>query len=532
MTVMQNFFIENFRGIRKVNPVVDVASRGIISAVSCSNVELKYTENGDNVGIFTAPGNKEAADLSKKIIRQFESVQGGVSHWFVYATDEDYGYLYEYSPTTGEFTLLKGDFTPTDTCNGITIAQGFYDWFVFTNGVDDYIGVCMQQEVEADRIKELNAYDAVGRDIRGLGLEAYDGRLVTFCENRVHWSKQADIFDWHSAETDVTTNPAYQEFDRNVTAIIYYNDMLIAFTNEYSTYFKGNPGDATNFVRGGASGGGCPAFQSVIKFDNKLFYYDNIAKNVFAYYLLDSGQTRPTDGLANNVMSFFDALNPGRLNEIEVVSLVSGERSEIWLKLPYNDRNAILIYDYLKGEWIERKAQDDIRGLAVISGAMYSASGTKILKEYVGNTFNGVFIPAEYKMNIINARSDSNIKAAKMPLIMTLDFDYDNDFFIEFIYDDRLDRSHKKRVVKIPKEYLIWAKDVNDEGGGFWAKDKDDTNGGIWCPDNKNSVMFNLFGLLPFKQLQIRIYTAENPQEFGIKRLELKRVRFKTKTIG
>lgn len=154
------------------------------------------------------------------------------------------------------------------------------------------------------------------------------------------------------------------------------------------------------------------------------------------------------------------------------------------------------------------------------------------MKEYIGNTFDGAYIAAEYKMNIINISSDSNLKILKMPLIITLDFDYDNDFYIEFIYNDRQDKSRIKRVIKIPKEYLIWAKNKDDEDGGFWAADKDDEQGGIWCPDNKNNVMFNLFGVLPFKQLQIRIFTKEAPQEFGIERLELKRVKFKTKTIG
>lgn len=78
---MQNLFIQNFRGVRRVNPVVDVQAEGIISAVSCVNTELKYTENGANVGIFTAQGNKAVADLGKNVIRQFESVQGGVSYW-------------------------------------------------------------------------------------------------------------------------------------------------------------------------------------------------------------------------------------------------------------------------------------------------------------------------------------------------------------------------------------------------------------------------------------------------------------------
>lgn len=529
---MTDLFIDNFRGIRKVNPVVDVIGNGVISAALCRNVELRYTENGDNVGIFTAKGNKAVKDIGKTVIGQFESVQGGVSYWFVYAVDESQGYLYHYNALEDSLTLMKEGLSKTDVCNGITIAQGYNDWFVFTNGVDDYVGVNMQQTVEADRVKDLNAFDAEQRDIRGLGLEIQDGRLVTFSGNRVHWSAQANIFDWSSSNPEITTIPAYQEFDRNVTAIIYYNDMLIAFTNEYSTYFKGNPGDATNFSRGGASGGGCASFKSVIKFDNKLFYYDNVAKNVFAYYLLDSGQTRPTDGLANNVIDFFAGLYQDKLNEIEMIDYVSGDRSEIWFKLPYLETNKILIYDYLKQEWIERLAQSDIKALAVINGGLYSASEGKLLKEYLTSSFDGDYIPAEYKMNVINLNSDSNLKVPKMPLIMTLDFEYENDFYIEFIYDDRPDRSKIKRIVKLASGYLIWADSEDSERGGYWAVDEDDAKGGIWVSLDKNTVMFNLAGLLNFKQLQIRVFTSTAPQEFGIKRFELKRVKMKTKTIG
>jgi hypothetical protein len=529
---MQDLFIQNFRGIRKVNPVVDVVNQGVISACVCKNIDLNYTENGDNVGISTTLGNKKIIDFEKNVIGQFESVQSGVSYWFVYAVDDTQGYLYLYKPTENTYELVKDGFTKTDVCNGITLNQGFYDWFVFTNGVDDFVGICLNHETESERVKELEAVDAEGRNIRGLALEVDNGRLVTACENRVHWSKVADIFDWKSSDTEVVTNPAYQEFDRTVTAVVSYNDMLIAFTNEYSTYFKGNPGDALNFERGGASGGGCPSFKSVIKFDNKLFYYDDVAKNVFAYYLLDSGQTRPTEGLANNVIDYFKDIFRSRIKEIELVSFVVNNKSEIWFKMPYLGKNVIIVYDYLKGEWTERVAQSDIRAISVIDGALYSASNTKILKEYLSDYFDGEFMPSEYKMNVINVGSDSVLKVPKMPLILTLDFDYDNDFYIEFIYDDRPDRSKIKRVVKLNKSYLIWAKSYDDENGGFWAIDENDENGGIWVDGDKNTVMFNLAGLLNFKQLQIRIFTEEKGQEFGIKRIELKRVKFKTKTIG
>lgn len=531
---MRNLFIERFCGIRHVNGISDIHSKGMISAVECRNVELQYTEKGGNIAIFSTTGNKEFKDLGegKKIIGQFESVQGGVSYRFIYATDEERGYLYVWNAADEDPELLDVTLSATDECNGITIAQGYDDWFVFTNGVDDYVAVCMTQQVPEDRVAFLNASDAEARTIRGLALEVQNGRLVTACENRVHWSAQGNIFDWNTSTADIVTIPAYQEFDRDVTAIVFYNNTLIAFTEDYSVVFSGNPGDASNFLRTGAAGGGCASFRSLIKFDNKLFYYDHKAKNIFAYYMLDTGQTRPTNGYGDEIQSYLSQISSYRLKEIELVSYISGNRNEIWFKLPTDDRNIILIYDYLKREWVERKAQDDICALAVISDGLYSASGSKLLKEYLSSTFNGTYIPSEYKTTLINLGSDSNIKVPKMPLILTLDWAYDNDFYMEFIYDDMPEKSRTKHIVKLAKGFLIWSKNEDDENGGQWALDETDENGGNWVSSDKNTIMFNLDGVLHFKQLQIRIYTEAPPQEFAIKRLEFKRVRSKTKSLG
>lgn len=529
---MGDVFIENFRGIRKLNPVSDVANSGIISAVACCNIDLKNTENNGNLAIFTTKGNKMVKDIGKTVIGQFESVQNGVSYWFVYAVDSTKGYLYAYDSIQESLELLDVSLSANNVCNGLTIAQGYNDWFVFTNGIDDYVGINMAQALPEERVKFLNATDAEGREIRGLGLEAYDGRLVTFCKNRVHWSAQSNIFDWMTSDPNIVTGPAYQEFDRDVTAIVYYNNNLIVFTADYSVSFGGNPGNAASFTRTGATGGGCPSFRSVIKYDNKLFYYDHKAKNIFAYYLLDSGQTRPTDGLGGNILPYFDMIDETKINEIELIGYTYGNKSEIWLKLPSASGNLILIYDYLNDEWVERRAQSDIKALMLIRGGLYSASGTKILKEYVGSTFDGIYIPSEYKMNVINLSSDSNIKVPKMPLILTLDNDCENDFYMEFIYDDMPQKSRHKHIVKLVKGYLIWSKSADDETGGKWALNEHDADGGIWVSSDKNTVMFNLDGILHFKQLQIRIYTTESPQEFAIKRLELKRVRIKTKSLG
>lgn len=524
--------IQNFRGIRKVNSVVDLTTQQIISAVNCKNVELRYTNKNNNVGIYTVDGNKVIASCPKKIIGQWESVQNRVSYHFVYAVDDEQGYIYLFNPLENTFTEMKSGLTVTATANALTMAVGYYDWFVFTNGVDDYVGICMAQELEQDRVKNLNAEDAEGRQIRGLCLVAYDGRLATNCENRIHWSKTSDIFTWNTSDPELTTEPAYQELDRNVTALAYYNDTLIAFTDTYSVAFKGNPGDATSFQKSGATGGGCASFSSVLKIDNKLLYFDYQARNVYAYYLIDTGQTRPTNGIANDVIEFFSSIDTTRMQEIQTISYINGDRSEIWFKLPYLGKNKIIIYDLLKSEWVEREAQEDLRALALIGNQLYSASGNDILNEYLTTTFNEEFKGSEYLTNIINIGSDSNLKIPKMPLIITLDFNKENDFYLEVKYDDNPDRTQVKRVVKTTKGYLIWAKDEEDPDGGIWATDEDDPDGLMWFDKNRYSIMFNLAGLRPFKQMQIRLYTAEPGQEFGIKRLEFKRVRVKTKTLG
>lgn len=532
MVASINLFIDKFRGIRAVNPLVDVVQTGVMSALSCSNVELKYSRNGNNVGIYTMKGNREISELlpAKEICGIWESVQQGVRHNFVYATDEEGGYLYEYKTATQSFELLRSGLSKTKVCNGKTIAQGLEDFFIFTNGVDDYLAVNLNAETEDEKIKELNAKDAENRPIRGLALEYYDGRLVTICKNRVHWSQQGNIFDWSAATTGYLTNAAYQEFDRDVKAIIYYNNTLIAFTETYSVCFTGNPA-GSDFARSGSTGGGCAGFMSVLRFDNKLFYYDHFARNVFAYYLYDSGQTRPTDGLANDIKKYFDMIDPERLEEVCMQGFTVEDRTEIWFKLPLSDGNIqVMILDYLKNEWVIRDVSG-LNAMMLYDGAIYTATGNKMYREYLGNSFNGEFRPAEYLMNIINVGSDSNLKIPKLPIIFTFDSKYANNFYIEFTYDDKPDRRKLKKISKDGDKFLIWCEDANDEEGGYWAEDENDEAGGIWGRDDSLNVTYSLTGTMPFKQLQMRIFTKEINEEFGIKRIEMKKVKVKTKTI-
>ena len=72
---MRNLFIQNFRGIRKTKPICDVYSKGVISAVSCQNVELNNAQDNANLAICTVKGNKAIQDIGQTVIEHSQTVQ-------------------------------------------------------------------------------------------------------------------------------------------------------------------------------------------------------------------------------------------------------------------------------------------------------------------------------------------------------------------------------------------------------------------------------------------------------------------------
>lgn len=539
-TTEVNIFFDLFRGIREIKPISDPFS-GVMSSVSMKNTELRYSQRGDKVGIYTMPGNTIIAYLpnENEVIRgDWESVQQGFRYRIVYTTDGSVGRLYKFDGQI--FTLLYDELGSHITCNGLTIAQGLTDYFVFTNGVDTPIAINMLAEVKYT-IMDIVDYEA--RPIRGLGLKSYDGRLAIMCKNRVHWSVQGNIFDFATISSPaLATDSAYQEFDREVKAIEYYNDSLIVFTEDYSVAFTGNPADSLNFTRSGASGGGCASFDSLIKFDNKLFYYDHKTKNIFAYYLIDVGQTRPSEGVANEIVNYLNKIDDNRLDEIKIIPCIVEDKSEIWFKLPIKDSKIlIMILDYSKGEWVVRE-QQNINSILVFENNIFTSYENKILLEYNGDLFSenpdgtgGEFIPSEYKFNIINLGSDTDLKTCRSPMTFTVDGSANSDFFVEFVYNDNPETAENRKIIKrfYDRKIAFYTDDDDDLSGGYFVEDDEDIelDSKVFIDNTTYDRTFSVYPPLKFKQLQMRIYTEEPGQSFNIKRIELKKIKVNNSTI-
>lgn len=520
--------VNRFLGVRQMTPppTVDFAT-GQISAYELKNVDLKNSETLPNIGICSMSGRKKITELTgKTIIDQFESVQLGVSYWIIYAVDDTTGYLYHYKPENNTFELIYEGLTPVQQANGITLTQGFDDVFVFTNGVDDYLSVNMTGE---PKCKFLNAVDAEGREIRGLCLKVLNGRLITNSGNRVHWSRTSDIYDWASDDNYLLTNPAYQEFDRDVTAMEVYGNALIVFTDSYSVQFTGNPADTTTFKRTDATGGGCAGYKAVVKFMNKVYYYDHLGKNVFNYYLYDSGQTRPSEALGHAVMKYWNEINSHRLQEVSLSVVSDAERNELWFSVPIQSGSLVLIFKALLNEWVVRD-MGPASAWRVIENALYCANNSSIYRENMTETSDGEFFQSVYACHTVNLGSDSNLKIPTMPLVLTLDDRYSNNFSIDIVLDEDPLKTKKIRVEKKSDAFLIWA---NEDGtvGGEWANE-DGSNGYYWHFDDAFNKVQNVYKMLPFKQMRLKFYTEKPGDSFGIQKMELKRVKIKRKTIG
>ena len=95
------------------------------------------------------------------------------------------------------------------------------------------------------------------------------------------------------------------------------------------------------------------------------------------------------------------------------------------------EASIILIFDYIRGEWVKRKSQK-ISSIVVYSGSLYSG-GKHIYAEYNGLDFDGEFIEAHYTCSNFNLGSDNTLKITKFPPRATLDTERKCHFWVQYV---------------------------------------------------------------------------------------------------
>lgn len=513
MSISTQLICHNFGGIRQKNAVF---SEELITAQDIQNVELYYTGINNGVGIRTVKGNVSVnSELvgNKKIVDIFESVQQGKKYFLVYAESETKGTLYQFNQEVEQLIILKDDLSVTGNANGLDLIQGWSDLFFFTNGKEMFTVEMdvTQGSIKTNIITDMNLKDRNGRDVVGLGCALFANRLWIFNGNILWYSATSNIYDFITSDAEWETSAGYIELIKNITAIHPYLDALAVFFSDSSALLSVSNG---TFSISEESPAGCAGVNSLIFHDTNLYFYDNTKKAVFSFKQIISGQKTLGENIAIDIQDILLTIDEDKLNEIKTLSVFLEGRNEIWWILPTsdNEHSTILIYDYLKGEWVKRKSQK-INSVRIVDNILYSAGNDgNILEEYHSDTFNGEFIQHYYNCSPCNLGTMNTLKVLVFQPRVSFDFPYTNQFYVKYVKNFDTYKKPKIKLIKSKvKSVLIW--DV-----GFWDKS-------YWAGQNANII--GKFPNATFKILEISIYTENIEQNFSIKNIEFSKIKVK-----
>ena len=501
----------NFSGINRTSAIY---SSSVITASDIQNVELYSTGVNSGVGIRTSKGNISVCnDIpdDETVINIFESVQKGNTYFFVYTENDTEGKIYLFNKNAGTLVKKADSLSVTGKSCGCDVSQGWSDLFVFSNG-EELLSIELNRYNQGvlEEVQMMELQDADGRDIKGLGLVVFAGRLWIFSNQILWYSVKENIYDFSTSDASLTTSAGYIEFVKNITAIYPYLGTLAVFHKNSSCLLSETDGI---FSKTMDSPGGCAGYSSLVFHGTELYFYDDTKKGVYSFRQVVNGDKTLGNNIAIDIQEELCDIPLAKTDNIKTLSVVTADRNEVWFLIPFSDESysIIFIYDYLRNSWVKRKCQK-INCFNLIGGTLYSA-GKKIYEEYVSNTFDGLFIKSYYKCSPFNLNTENSLKIIYPPRL-TLDLYHKNCFYVEYIknYNEKTSKI-KYITAKSTGNYLYF--DVNNwDESYFPAKD------------------LNAIKKLPvsfFKTLQMTFFTKKSEEDFCIRNLEFEKVKVKTR---
>ncbi|MCD8378547.1 MAG: hypothetical protein LUB59_07150 [Candidatus Gastranaerophilales bacterium] len=516
MTTYNDYLLcNNFAGIKRINSSF---SSSVISASDIQNVELFNTGINSGVGIRKMKGNEAVLILensSERIINAFESTQNSETHFFIHTEDESEGKIYQYNSHSGTLTLKAEGLDVTGQSCGVDFAQGWSDLFIFSNGVN-LLSIQLDNYDDDGNSAEVTTFeptDVDGRNVAGMGLVVFDGRLWIYNGVVLWYSVKEDCYDFSTCDPEITTSAGYIELTKKITAILPYLGSLAIFHKDSSCLLSVN--SDYSYSISDDSPGGCASANALVFHGTELYFYDDTKKGVFSFSQIINGDTTLSKNIALDVQEELIDMDSTSLENIKMLSVILSDRNEIWFLIPNkdDDYSIILIYDYIHEEWVKRKCQK-LTTLAFVDKNLYSASENKMFLEYSGDDFDGEFIQSYYYCSPLNLSADNTLKILYIPPRITLDVENANDFMVQYIknYDS----------IKTPKTKHIKSKTIKNLF--YWDTSCWDSSA-VYRPKETNSIK-----KLPpstFKTLEIRFYTGDADQDFSIKNIEFSRIKVK-----
>ena len=503
----------NFSGINRSSSVY---SSSVVTASDMQNVELFSTEVNSGVGIRTAKGNVAVCSTipdGEKVINIFESVQKSVTYFFVHTESATEGKIYLFNTSSKALTLKVDGLTVTGKSCATDFAQGWSDLWVFSNS-EEMLSIEIghyDDNAQLDEVQMMELQDADERDIKGLGLVVFGGRLWVFNNQILWYSKQEDIYDFSTSDADFSTSAGYIEFVKNITAIYPYLGTLAIFHSNSSCLLTIDNNSGT-FEKTMESPGGCAGYNSLVFHGTELYFYDDTKKGIFSFRQVINGDKTLGENIAVDIQEELFGIHKSQIQDIKTLSVVTSDRNEVWFLIPDENTSysTILIYDYLRRTWIKRKSQK-IYCLGTIDGVLYSA-GEKIYEEYSSGLFDGQFIPAFYKCTPLNLGVENSIKIVSKAPRVNLDMNSNNSFYIEYV------KNYDSRTSKIRYIHAKTLKNALYFDIGHW----DSLHFAVKDINSTKNLPSSFF-----KTLQMSFFTEEEGDEFMIRNIEFEKIKYK-----
>ena len=292
----------NFSGINRSSSVY---SSSIITASDLQNVELFATEVNSGVGIRTAKGNVSVCNSipeDETVINIFESVQKGKTYFFVHTENSEEGKIYLFSPSAQILNVKVTGLSVTGKSSATDVSQGWSDLFVFSNS-EEILSIELEnynEEGELDEVKMMELKDGDNREIKGLGLVVFAGRLWVFNEQILWYSVQENIYDFSTSDAEISTSAGYIEFIKKITAIYPYLGSLAVFHANSSCLISRDENDFS-FYKTMDFPGGCASYNAVVFHGTELYFYDDTKKGVFCFKQVLSGDKTLGENIALDI---------------------------------------------------------------------------------------------------------------------------------------------------------------------------------------------------------------------------------------
>lgn len=536
-----------FKGIREIN---GANSGGAISALSAKNVEFFNSDIGGGVGIRTVEGSQLSYELPNGYtgVKCFASKQNGAEYMFAYGENGNTGKLFYWNLAENIQTVQINNtdvtFTATGQCNGITAKQGDHETFIFTNGDTAYTITINPTPT----VTKINAVDnaSPARTIKWLSMTEWNGFLVVASQYGVHSSHKNNFYKWNDPvqSSTASVDSWYVDFGKPVTAVKAFSTGLLIFTGSDVSHLSASP-NLANGVLSNVAMNGCYSYESIVSHGLFLFFYDDEQRNIFYIKQTDTGLTQPAGPAAMEIKSVFGQ----KIEKCRLYSCIYDTYNEIWMLI----NNRVFIFDYNIQEFLEReqsiKSGDTstvryLNSVCMFKNKIYSIGADGKIRLEKQTAADNSFYPAEYRTSIINMGSNTNLKKQKTPVLLVLNSNHVNDFYVEVTCNYK-EKTPKHFIVKVANQGIYVAGEPPEEDDPTVTFEPYQLYGNTDAQGNPTSINAYFQSENPYKKsvveistpqtwytMSLRFFTLEKYQGFSIESMEIKRLKEKTKTKG